>query len=122
VLERRTALCRRPSPTGAVRHTTPVRGFCYLAVAGPSMEPTLHGGDWIIARRDGRAGVGDIVVVEHPGRPGMLIVKRVQRADAEGYWVVGDAPEASTDSRHFGAVPQVVGRVIWRVRPWGRVR
>ena len=113
-----------PSPIthGRVRHTTPVRGFCYLAVAGPSMEPTLHDGDWIIARRDGRAGVGDIVVVEHPVRPGMLIVKRVQRTDAEGYWVVGDAPEVSTDSRHFGAVPKVVGRVIWRVRPWGRIR
>jgi hypothetical protein len=52
----------------------------------------------------------------------MLIVKRVQRAGAEGYWVVGDAADASTDSREFGTVAQVVGRVIWRVRPWGRVR
>lgn len=86
------------------------------------MEPTLHDGDWIIARRDGRADVGDIVVVEHPGRPGMLIVKRVQGAGAEGYWVVGDAPECSTDSRQFGVVPAVVGRVIWRVRPWGPIR
>ncbi len=99
-----------------------MRGFCYLAVAGPSMEPTLHDGDWVIARRDGRAGVGDVVVLEHPLRPGMLIVKRVQRAGAEGYWVVGDAVHASTDSREFGTVAQVVGRVIWRVRPWGRVR
>jgi nickel-type superoxide dismutase maturation protease len=86
------------------------------------MEPTLHDGDWIIARRDGRAGVGDVVVVEHPGRPGMLIVKRVQRAGPEGYWVVGDAPEWSTDSRQFGPVPAVVGRVVWRVRPWGPIR
>ena len=86
------------------------------------MEPTLHDGDWIIARRDGLAGAGDVVVLEHPERLGMLIVKRVQSVDAEGYWVVGDAPDASTDSRHFGAVPTVVGRVIWRVRPWGRIR
>ena len=84
---------RHPTPHRPVGHTTPVHRFAYLAVAGPSMEPTLHDGDWIIARRDGRAGVGDVVVVEHPGRPGMLIVKRVQRAGAEGYWVVGDAPE-----------------------------
>ena len=69
------------------------------------MEPTLHDGDWILARRDGRAGVGDVVVLEHPQRPGMLIVKRVERVDPDGYWVVGDAPGASTDSRHFGAAP-----------------
>ena len=86
------------------------------------MEPTLHEGDWIIARRDGRAGVGDVVVLEHPGRPGMLIVKRLQHADAEGYWVLGDAPDASTDSRQFGPVAEVVGRALWRVRPWGRIR
>ena len=98
-----------------------MRRFCYLAVAGPSMEPTLRDGDWIIARRDGRARAGDVVVLDHPRRPGMLIVKRVQRADAEGYWVLGDAPDASTDSRHFGSVPEVVGRVLWRVRPWGPI-
>jgi nickel-type superoxide dismutase maturation protease len=107
---------------GGVSQTTPVRGFCYLAVAGPSMEPTLHDGDWILARRDGRAGVGDLVVLEHPQRAGLLVVKRVARIDAQGYWVLGDAPWASTDSRQFGVVPTLVGRVVWRVRPWGRVR
>ncbi len=85
------------------------------------MEPTLRDGDWIIARRDGRAGVGDVVVLEHPQRPGLLIVKRVTRIDAHGYWVAGDSPDASTDSRHFGPVPSVVGRVAWGVRPWGRI-
>jgi len=86
------------------------------------MEPTLHDGDWILARRDGRAGVGDLVVLEHPQRAGLLVVKRVARIDAEGYWVLGDAPGASTDSRQFGVVPALVGRVVWRVRPWGPVR
>ena len=85
------------------------------------MEPTLHAGDWIVARADGRAGVGDVVVLEHPHRPGMLIVKRVARRDDDGFWLLGDAPDESTDSRHFGAVPDVVGRVLWRVRPWGPV-
>lgn len=85
------------------------------------MEPTLHDGDWIVARRNGRARVGDVVVLEHPERPGLLIVKRVDRVDAAGYWVLGDALGASTDSRHFGAVPEVIGRAVWRVRPWGRV-
>lgn len=85
------------------------------------MEPTLSAGDWILARRDGRARAGDVVVLEHPGRAGLLIVKRVAELRDGGFWVLGDAPDASTDSRHFGAVPAVVGRVVWRVRPWGRV-
>ena len=107
---------------GRVGHTTPVFGICYLAVAGPSMESTLTAGDWIVARADGRAAVGDVVVLEHPQRPGMLIVKRVARVDDDGFWVLGDNPGASTDSRQFGAAPDVVGRVLWRVRPWGRVQ
>jgi nickel-type superoxide dismutase maturation protease len=94
----------------------------YLAVAGPSMEPTLSEGDWVLARATGRAGPGDVVVLEHPGRPGLLIVKRVARVGPDGYWVLGDASDASTDSRHFGAVAAIVGPVVWRVRPWGRVR
>jgi nickel-type superoxide dismutase maturation protease len=86
------------------------------------MAPTLHDGDWIIARRDRHAEVRTIVVLEHPRRPGSLLVTRVQSVGTQGYWVEADAPGASTDSRDFGAVPEVVGRVIWRVRPWGRIR
>ncbi len=97
-------------------------GYSYLAVAGRSMVPALQPGDWVLARNGGRARVGDIVVVERPDRPGLLVVKRVARVGAEGYWVLGDFPEHSSDSREFGAVRQIRGRVVWRVRPWGRVR
>lgn len=86
------------------------------------MEPTLNEGDWIIARRGGTVSVGDVVVLERPDRPGLLVVKRVAGVRPEGYWLLGDAPEWSTDSRHFGTVREVLGRVVWRVRPWGRVR
>jgi nickel-type superoxide dismutase maturation protease len=86
------------------------------------MEPTLSDGDWVLARGDGRAQVGDVVVLEHPQRRGMLIAKRVARVDPAGYWLLGDNPRESTDSRHFGAVPLLIGKVIWRVRPWGRIR
>lgn len=86
------------------------------------MEPTLSDGDWVLARNDGRARVGDVVVLEHPERSGeLLITKRVHRVEAGGYWLLGDNPGQSTDSRHFGLVPHVIGPVIWRVRPWGRV-
>lgn len=115
MVDRRTRRAR-------VGHTTPVLGIRYLAVAGASMEPTLSHGDWVVARRGGRIGPGDLVVVEHPDRPGLLLVKRVARVGPDGYWVLGDAPSASTDSRQFGPVADVLGRVVWRVRPWGRVR
>lgn len=55
-----------------------------------------------------------MVVVEHPGRPGYEMVKRVtavpgQRVeervlDDDEYWIEGDRKDASTDSRHFGPV------------------
>jgi len=86
------------------------------------MEPGLRDGDWVLARVDASIRVGDVVVVEHPRQPGLLIVKRVAGLQPDGVWLLGDRPDASTDSRHFGAVPGVLGRVVWRVRPWGRVR
>jgi signal peptidase I len=85
-----------------------------VAIEGPSMAPTLLPGDWalIVVPRSYRRG--DIVVVEHPGRPGYEMVKRVtgtpgdtvgERAlGADEYWVEGDFAQASTDSRSFGPV------------------
>jgi hypothetical protein len=58
-----------------------------------------------------------VVVVEHPDRPGYEMVKRVVAVpgdlapdgrvlDADAFWVEGDSPDASTDSRTFGPVPR----------------
>lgn len=88
-----------------------------LEVSGPSMAPTLRHGDWLMARRRTRIRVGDIVVARRPDRPGVLIVKRVARISAEGYWLVGDNPLASDDSAVFGSVPQVEAKVLFRYRP-----
>ena len=93
--------------------------FFRVAVAGDSMDPALRDGEWWIARRTRSVGVGDVVVIDHPESPDLLAVKRIVRADGVGWWVEGDNPGRSRDSRHFGPVPvsRILGRVVLRYRP-----
>ena len=64
-----------------------------VAVAERSMEPALRPGDWLLVRRGLRAGrpprirPGQVVIARHPGRPDLLLVKRVARQHrAAGGW------------------------------------
>ncbi|HEV7188745.1 MAG TPA: S26 family signal peptidase [Blastococcus sp.] len=88
-------------------------------VTGPSMVPTVRHGDRLLVRRV-RPGAavrpGDVVLARFPARPELLVVKRVRRAVPGGYWVEGDNPLVTDDSRAFG-VAVVVGRVVCRLRP-----
>lgn len=95
-----------------------VIGFTTVRVVGPSMEPTVRNGEIHLVRRGGRIRVGDIVVIRHPQRPELFSVKRVIRRECPGWWVEGDNPAASSDSREFGAVPDelIVGRLVLRLR------
>ncbi len=91
------------------------------------MRPTLEPGDWAIAVVPARVRRGDIVVVEHPDRPGFDLVKRVTSVPGDvapdgfrlvdAVWVEGDHPGSSTDSREFGPVATALlrGRVrlVW---------
>ncbi|HEX5630571.1 MAG TPA: nickel-type superoxide dismutase maturation protease [Acidimicrobiia bacterium] len=91
-------------------------------VAEDSMIPTLHPGDWVLGvRRPGRLGRGDIVVVDHPHRPGFELVKRVTEIGPSGVAVAGDNPDHSTDSRHFGPVARAAVHarllLVYRPRP-----
>jgi nickel-type superoxide dismutase maturation protease len=91
---------------------------------GASMAPTLLPGDWALAVPRRRYHRGDVVVVEHPGRPGYEMVKRVASAPharvgervlgSDEFWVEGDRADASTDSRHFGPIrrEQVKAKVL----------
>jgi nickel-type superoxide dismutase maturation protease len=93
-----------------------------VAVSGDSMRPTLSEGDWLLCRRLGpayRVRAGDVVVLERPDRPGLLIVKRAVRRDGDGWWLRGDNSGRSDDSLTFGAVPerQLIARVLARLRP-----
>lgn len=100
-----------------------------VVVRGGSMAPNLLDGDRlvVIGRPFGppsRPLVGDVVAVPDPRAPERILVKRVASVDlgAGTLEVLGDAPDASTDSRHFGAVPlaSVVGRAVHRYGPPGR--
>ena len=88
------------------------------------MEPTLCDGEWWLALRTRRFSAGDIVVIDHPEYVGLLAVKRLARREVSGWWVEGDNPARSRDSRHFGAVAEarILGRLIVRYRPLPRVR
>ncbi len=93
------------------------------------MVPTLQPGEWLLADPDAFVGaspvVGDLVLVPDPREPSRLLVKRVAEVHQRGrqLWVIGDAPDDSTDSRTFGPVETstVQGRPWFRYWPPGRI-
>lgn len=100
--------------------------FGTVKVAGGSMLPAYQDGDWLFVRRLGTAPaiekigtslLGKVVVIEREERPGIFLIKRVQKFHAGNYWVQGDNEE-STDSRTWGWIPaqEVVGVVLFRYR------
>jgi phage repressor protein C with HTH and peptisase S24 domain len=80
------------------------------------MSTTLADGDVVLVRFGRPARPGDVVLVRWPARPEQLSVKRAVRAEDTGWWVEGDNPFGSTDSRTLGAA-EVVGVVTRRLWP-----
>jgi signal peptidase I len=98
-----------------------MRRWGTVLVSGSSMEPALRAGDMLVVRYGGKVRPADVVVVELPGgRP--VSVKRAVSLSADGWWIEGDSPSSSTDSRQLGRVPEsaVRGRAV--VRYWPRPR
>lgn len=85
-------------------------------VTGDSMLPTYRAGDWVLIRRTRRIRQGQVVAAGDPRDPTRLLIKRAIRHTAQGWWLAGDNPQQSTDSRTFGPVrgSAVVGRVLFR--------
>lgn len=100
----------------------PVRGLRRVSVRGPSMAPALSAGDVVLVRFGAAARPGRVVLVRWPQRPAQLSVKRAVRRDGDGWHVLGDNANGSTDSRTLGPA-SVVGVVVCRLWPSpGRVR
>ena len=99
--------------------------FGTVKVAGGSMSPTFNDGDWLLVSwfeacmpaPIGDRILGKVVVVEREERPGIFLVKRLQKSHGGIYWVQGDNDE-STDSRTWGWIPgnEIVGVVRFRYR------
>ncbi|MEZ0106815.1 nickel-type superoxide dismutase maturation protease [Catenulispora sp. EB89] len=92
-----------------------------LRVSGPSMAPALRDGDFVVVRgvRPGKIRPGDVVVARHPLRADeLLVIKRVDRRESGGWWLLSDNEFVTSDSREFGAVPDelVLARAVLRLR------
>lgn len=90
-------------------------------VTGASMLPLLQPGEEVLidpaAYHHCAPNPGDVVAAEHPKQPGLRLVKRVIAVlDTGACLLVGDNPDASTDSRDFGAVSRqhILGKVTSR--------
>jgi nickel-type superoxide dismutase maturation protease len=109
-----------------------------VEIRGGSMRPALEPGDWALAVATSRFGRGEVVIVEHPARESLEMVKRIvavpgelapdgRTLAADEFWLEGDAPDASTDSRALGPIRRELlkGRVrlvYWPLERRGIVR
>ncbi|MDD5711000.1 MAG: vitamin K epoxide reductase family protein [Candidatus Colwellbacteria bacterium] len=90
-----------------------------FVASGNSMLPVYPAGSKLFVSRAVcifyRPKVGDAVVLRDP-RNGRLILKRIKSGNGGEYWVEGDNPVESTDSRSFGLVKRedIIGKVMCR--------
>ena len=100
-----------------------------VEVVGSSMSPALLPGDRLVVLGPPRAlrpwiRPGAVVAVRDPRHPDRILIKRVSTVDRRTVTVevLGDARDASTDSREFGPVPlaSIRGLAVYRYAPPGR--
>ena len=95
-----------------------------MRVEGRSMHPCLKPNDRVLVKRwslQQQASLGQIVVAWHPYRPRLRLIKRLCQRDAAGFWLEGDNPAESTDSRQLGWFPpdRMIGVVVGRIAASG---
>jgi len=81
-----------------------------VVLEGDSMWPTFSNGDVLgfhLNPDPKSVAVDDVLLVKHPLKPTVLMVKRLIRIEADGrLFVAGDQPDptASEDSHNFGTL------------------
>ena len=94
------------------------------------MLPAYRDGDWLLVmwlrtqpseEVFAQSLLGKIVVIEREERPGIFLIKRVQKFHSGMFWVEGDSAE-STDSRTWGWINanEIIGTVLFRYFRKGR--
>lgn len=85
--------------------------FVNVRVIGDSMWPTLADGDEAVfcrveASEQAELAAGQIILLDHPFRKNLRIIKRIQSIENGRLFVVGDNPDptAAEDSHNFGEV------------------
>ncbi|MBI1919269.1 nickel-type superoxide dismutase maturation protease [Candidatus Microgenomates bacterium] len=89
-----------------------------FVVSGHSMEPNFKEGQIVLISsipylfRPPK--ISDVVVIKDP-RSRRLLLKRIISRENQKYFVSGDNPQASTDSRTFGSINKenILGKVIF---------
>lgn len=83
-----------------------------------SMAPSFQERDIVLVNRMSYLfsgpQVGHVVVARHPVKKGMMLLKRIVKAENDRYWLEGDNTFESSDSRQFGWVERglIEGKVI----------
>ena len=87
-------------------------------VNGDSMLPCLKNGDEVLVKHVIKPQVSDVILARHPYKKSVTILKRISEITKDGkYFVIGDNPNDSTDSRTFGTIPldDILGKVEKRI-------
>ena len=86
-----------------------------FVVDGDSMSPGLASGNKVLVDPRAAIAVGDIVLARHPYKQTTRLIKRVTEISESGdYFLAGDNPDESTDSRTFGKITttDIIGKVV----------
>lgn len=89
-----------------------------VEISGDSMWPTFVSGQQLLFEEQADSSsisVNDVVVARHPLKSGVVVVKRVKRAEGQSLFLEGDHPDplASEDSHNFGPVNRSAVLGVW---------